>query len=182
MDKLMRKKPVPIFTIKDIVIVPLSIIAIIVSIKTCSKQKESNDIAKEANEIAKSAMNSSEKFDIINAETQWGMLKDSYDEIDQEVLTWENSNNLKRNGKAVESEEELVSLLDSLKVPTKIKRLYIKRHEKYQILKHVAEQYQPFEKRLANVDFILPSAPVLPKSKAILKGVNVHGVNIRYGK
>jgi len=78
-------------------------------------------------------MNSSEKFDNLNAETQWGMLKDSYDEIDQEVLTWGNSNNLKRNGNAVEPEEELVSLIDSLKAPPKIKRLYIKRHEKYQI-------------------------------------------------
>jgi len=107
------------------------------------------------------------------------MLKDSYDEIDQEVLTWGNSNNLRRNGKAVEPKEEFVTLIDSLKVPPKIKRLYIKRHEKYQILKNVAKQYQPFEKRLANVDFVLPSAPVLPKVTLRVKGANVRGANIR---
>ena len=58
--------------IKDIVIVFLSMIAIIVSIKTCSEQEGSNEIAKEANEIAKTAMNSSQKFDIINAELNGG--------------------------------------------------------------------------------------------------------------
>ena len=165
MDKLVSKEPVPILTIiKDIILVLLSIIAIVVSIKTCSKQKEANE--------------TSEKFDIINAETQWGMLKDSYDEIDQEVLVWESSKGLKRDGRAVESEAEVVSLLDRLKVPPKIKRLYIKRHEKYQILKNVAEQYQPFENRLANLDFVLPSAPVLPG--VTLKGVSIGGgVSIR---
>jgi len=167
------------FIIKDIVVVILSIIALSVSIRTCSKQEDSNKTATDANRIAKSAMKSSEKFDIINAETQWGMLKDSYDEIDQEVLTWENSNNLKRNGKAVESEEELVSLLDDLEVPPKIISLYIKRHERYQSLKNVAEQYQPFKKRLANVDLVLPSAPVLPKATYRVKGANVRGVKIR---
>lgn len=152
--------------IKDIVIVFLSMIAIIVSIKTCSEQEGSNEIAKEANEIAKTAMNSSQKFDIINAETQWGMLKDSYDEIDQEVITWENSNNLKRNGKAVESEEELVSLLDSLKVPPKIKRLYIKRYEKYQILKNVAKQYQLFEKKISKCRFCITFSACPSKSNS----------------
>lgn len=192
MNKLITKEPVPILTIiKDIIIVLLSVIAIVVSVKTCSKQeesnklslrsseiaKESNQIAKEANEIAKLAMNSSAKFDIINAETQWGMLKDSYDEIDQEVLVWESKKGLKRDGKAVDSEEELASLLDRLKVPPNIRRLYIKRHEKFQILKNVGEQYKPFEERLANVNFVLPSAPVLPK--ATLSGVSGSGFSIR---
>jgi len=179
MDKLIAKEPVLILTIfKDIVIALLSIVAIIVSIKTCSEQKGSNLIAEEANEIAKSAMNSSAKFAIITAETQWGTLKDSYDETDQEVREWENNNGLKRDGKAVKSEEELVSVLDRLKAPPKIRRLYIKRHEKYAILRNVGDQYKPFEKRLANVDFVLPLAPVLPR--VTLKGVSISGgVSIR---
>ena len=56
------------------------------------------------------------KFDIINAETQWGILKDAYNEIDNEILIWEKSRNLKRDGKSVVSIESLETQLEKLKV------------------------------------------------------------------
>ena len=178
MEKLVTKEPVPIITmLKDIIVVLLSMIAIIVSIRNCSKQNESNNLAQVANDLAlkanttslaanrlaKEAFESSSKFDIINAETQWGLIRDAYDEIDFKILTWENSKNLKRSGKSVKSIEQLELILEALKVPNEIRRLYRIRHEKYQILMNVSDQYKPFKKRLLNIDFILPSAPVLPK-------------------
>ena len=185
MEKMVSKEPVPIITvIKDIVVVLLSIIAIIISIKICSKQNQSNDLAQnsnkiatEANRLATEASESSLKFDIINAETQWGILRDAYDEIDNRILTWENSKNLKRDGKSVDSIELLETQLEKLKVPSEIRRLYKIRHEKYKVLVNVSDQYKPFKERLAHIDFILPSAPVLPQ--VTLSGVSGVGISIK---
>lgn len=56
MSQSISKDSVPVLTvIKDIAIVGLSIIAIIVSIWTCSEQSDSNDLASDANNLAKNA-------------------------------------------------------------------------------------------------------------------------------
>jgi hypothetical protein len=171
MEKLVNNKPVPILTlVKDCIVVFLSIIAVIISIMTCSKQnqsnalsKESNEIANKANELAKETSVSSLKFDIINAEAQWGILRDSYDEIDYKILTWEKSQGLKRDGKPAKSMNSLKMQLEKLHAPNEIMRLYSIRHGKYMVLQNVSEQYKPFEERLAHIDFSMPSAPVLPR-------------------
>jgi hypothetical protein len=185
MEKLVKKEPVPILIlVKDCAVVILSIIAISVSIKTCSKQnasnelsQEANKIAKEANELAKETSDSSLKFSIINAEAQWGILRDSYDEIDYKILTWENSKGLKRDGKPADSMNSLETQLEKLNAPDDIRRLYRIRHEKYLVLQNVSEQYKPFEERLAHINFSLPSAPVLPS--VTLRGVGGSGFSIR---
>ena len=186
MEKLANKSPVPIITvIKDIVVVVLSVVAIGVSIGTCIKQNDSNKLAESSNKIAAKANSlaeetskSSLKFSIINAETQWGTLRDSYDEIDNQVLTWENSKKLKRDGKSADSMELLETQLEKLSVPNEIRRLYRARHEKYMVLRNVSDQYKPFKERLAHIDFILPSAPVLP-STATLSGVSMSGCSVQ---
>ncbi len=147
----------------------ISICAFLVSIHTCYRQNKSNtlvansnSIAIGANDLATKAMYSSTKFDIITAQTQWAMLKESYKKVDLDIFDWEANNEYKRDGKFVESVQELNTLLNDLNVPLNIRRLYEERHEKYITLKNVAEQYEPFKKRLANINFTLPAPPILP--------------------
>ena len=178
MKKFINNKWLPILAfVKDCIVVLLSIIAISVSIKTCSKQNQSNElsntsniIANEANKLSEKTSDSSLKFNIINAESQWGILRDSYEEIDYEILSWENSKRLKRDGKPAGSMESLETQLKKIHAPDEIQRLYRIRHEKYLVLQNVSVQYKPFEERLAHINFSLPSAPVLPSGASMSGG------------
>jgi hypothetical protein len=179
MNKLIEK-----WITKDNIAILVSLFAIILSLKTCSQQNKTNElsqdankIAQEANKLAKDTSDSSLKFTIINAEAQWDTLRDSYDEVDYKILTWEKSKNLKRDGTSVDSLQFLEKYLDKLKPPEDIKRLYRMRHEKYIVLKNVAEQYKPFEERLTHINFLLPSAPVLPRPTLV--GVSGSGISIK---
>ena len=161
MEELVSKYTIFI-VIKDIIVTFLSITAIAVSINTCSKQSDSNQIASDANILAKEVSESSLKFNVINAEAQWGILRDAYDEIDDKILVWEKSQNLKRDGKSFDSISLLERLLEKLKVPEEIRKLYLIRNEKYKILINVSNQYEPFRERLSYIAFRLPTAPKLP--------------------
>ncbi|MDB4303400.1 hypothetical protein N9934_01235 [Desulfosarcina sp.] len=179
MNTVSRESTNVLSIIKDIIVILLSGVAIWVSIGTCSKQKDSNKIAlqanklaTEANKLAEKVYESSSKFDIINAETQWGILKDAFDEIDYKILMWENGKKLIRDGKSVATIAALEKHLEMLKVPNEIKRLYEIRHQKYEILVNVSNQYEPFKDRLAHVDFVLPAAPVLPQPT--IQGVSIN--------
>ena len=90
---------------------------------------------------------------------------------------WENGNKLKRDGKSVATIAALEKHLEMLKAPNEIRRLYEIRHQKYEILVNVSNQYEPFKDRLAHVDFVLPAAPVLPKPT--LSGVSISGGSIQ---
>ena len=148
--------------IKDIVVIGLSRIALIVSTWTFSEHNPSNKLASDANKLSKETSESSLKFSIIEAENTWRQIRDAYDEIDDKILSWENDKKLIRDGLPSESINALELLLDKLNVPREVRRLYIKRHEKYDILQNVSDQYQPFKERLAHIDFKLPAPPVLP--------------------
>jgi hypothetical protein len=144
---------------------------------------ESTGIAKEANSLAKKANDKTERFAIINAEVQWDSIRDSHDKIDISLQEWEKNKNLKKKGKIIESRNELDRELRLIDAPDYIKHLYIKRFEKYQIMKNVAKQYEPFLQRMSNIDFSLPEPPRLP-SVTIIGGGNVSiggGGNVSIG-
>lgn len=123
---------------------------------------ESMRIAEEANSLAKKANDKTERFAVINAEVQWDDIWDSYGKIDNSLQEWEKTKNLKRKGEIIKSRNELEMELSQLDAPDYIKRLYLKRFDKYQIMKNLAEQYKPFSQRMTHIDYTLPSPPRLP--------------------
>ena len=133
------------------------------------KAEDANYLAKTSNEISEKsfvkseeALNEAKKYAEVNSQIMWNSLRDAYDSADREVLEWEQANNLRRVAQPVKTPEALIELLDRLKISDEGRRLYIKRFDKRMSLIKASEVYEPYKERLSNLDFTLPTAPLLP--------------------
>jgi hypothetical protein len=120
-----------------------------------------------------------QRLNIIGAEVQWQSLLDGYNEVDGQVLEFENSRRIGREGPEVKEQSELDEHLRSLGFPPEIARLYRKRLQKYESLRNASEQYTPFQNRLSGVDFKLPRAPRLPSTTTFSGGSFSGGGSMR---
>jgi len=118
-------------------------------------------------EAANEDLNQRTKFVEIIIEAQWRDLRQEYEQIDNELRKWESSQNLEQGKQEVESIDELVKYLNSLKVkgekvPERTLELYSKRHRLFASLERFSQIKKTLVPRVSNVDFTLPSAPKLP--------------------
>ena len=125
--------------------------------------------------ISNEAKDQSGRFGVINAEVQWNSLLDEFEEIDTQLLEWEEGKGYKRELQAPASLDELKKILSEIKPPDEIRQAYLKRHRKYESLQNMSEQYKPFADRFASLGFKLPSPPKLPS--ASMSGVSTSGVS-----
>lgn len=149
-----------------------------------------NELAEDLNlmtqstlDIARQSLVESSSFSAINAEVQWNSLIERYEEVDSRLREWEQSQNLERDAMVPESPEELAKALFALEssanvnLAPEVSKLYEKRFQKYESLKHVANLYKPFVGRFARIDFGLPSPPKIP-SGSTLRGGSLSGGSI----
>jgi hypothetical protein len=120
----------------------ISILSLIVSLKTCSD---------------------SQKFSEINAEVQWSTLLEYYQNVDNEIRQWEESKWLKRSGEVIENRNALDVFLKKLKsdfgASDHIIRLYRDRSDRYDSLSNIAKRYEEVRDRMKNLDIKIPEPP-----------------------
>lgn len=154
-----------------VVSVMVSIGLFIVAVRACSN-------AQKANRIATEALKQSNQFNAITAEVQLDQLVKSYREVDDQLRTWEQSAQIKRDKDKdvpAKTREELDTQLQQFQAPENIKVLYLLRFERYQSLLNVSKQYEPFKDRLKYVNSALPVPPRLPvriELKANIRGTS----------
>jgi hypothetical protein len=116
----------------------------------------------------------SSKLEVVEVQRHWVALRKEFEMVDDEIFDFEQSQKIKRDGKTATTFEELNSELDKLKFPESIKRLYIKRQDRWMALRILQETYpEYFKERFANIDTTLPAAPQLPKPTVV--GVSISG-------
>ena len=120
----------------------ISIIALGVSIKSCSISHDIN---------------------AINAEVQWSNLIDKYRTVDNKIRHWEESKGLKRNGEKIKNSSQFETYLNKLikdfKASDQVIGLYQDRFSHYESLVNTSEKYEKVKYRLSKIDFKLPSPP-----------------------
>jgi hypothetical protein len=148
------------------------------SLKTANEanqlSRRSHKIAKEANDIAREAKDEAKAQSRVALQVHWNALRNDYDAVDEQILEWEKSEGLLRNGKVAQSNEELQTILTKLKVPSDIQRLYFLRADKRRSLEQAIIAFEPFRERMVAIDFSLPAVPEpakLPRA-AITAGGN----------
>jgi hypothetical protein len=104
---------------------------------------------------------------IVNVEVQWQSLHDGYRTVDNQIMEFEKSLKVQRDGPKIETVEELEHYLLINKFPLELARLYRERLDKLESLSNAAKHYHPFKTRLSSVDFRLPSTPQLPKGYGV---------------
>ncbi|MFZ0928902.1 MAG: hypothetical protein WAN11_09895 [Syntrophobacteraceae bacterium] len=134
-------------------------------------------MATKANTLAEEG----QRFSRITAESQWIEIVGRFDDVDNELLEWEEGNNLKREGSPIESvqfrdQEQIRAFFKDFKglkepPPRKIILAYQKRAELYLSLRRISDQYAPFKERLAAVKFVVPPPPLLPVAAGFSGGV-----------
>ena len=143
--------------------------------------RKSLSMAEEANKIARDAMNDAKTYSRVALEVQWSSLRSKYEEVDKQISEWEQSMGYERNGTPANSMDELLSVMDKLKAPEKIKRLYVARNDARLSLENAATLYEAeYKDRLAAIDFALPAVPEPPRLPlATLSRGTISGGTIR---
>ena len=138
----------------------------IVSIKSCSISKKAQQTSENANKISKETRAQSKTFSAIQAWATWSSLITGYWDTENRLVRWEKEKKLKREiltPSSLQKFEELLSELEKkVEMSVEIKQLYRVRHQKYEILKKIKEEYAPFTEQFASIDFTLPLAPKIP--------------------
>jgi len=152
-----------------------SLLVLIISLYFSGQAKEAayqaNKNASAANQLAQQANDLANKFGVVQAESQFQQIFDSFMETDDELREWEKSLKLKRDGIAPQSAEELEGLLEcsGVEIPSTIQKLYKRRQVKYETLEHMVESYRPFHKRFSQLDLKMPAEPQLPWRLPLIK-------------
>jgi hypothetical protein len=153
------------FNVLGVLSALVSIVLVFVAVRACSN-------AQEANRIATEAQRENNKFSTITAENQWAETVGRFHDVDNELLEWEEGNNLKREGPPIESvqfrdQEQIKAFFKDFKElkeppPRRIIQAYQKRAELLVTLNRMSDQYAPFKERLDAVKFVVPPPPRLP--------------------
>jgi hypothetical protein len=174
-ERWLKAHQVSITTIVALVTIGLSGYAAYTSTKA-------NHSAEEANAIAKESQKENKQFSVITAANLWAENLVKFHDVDNELLEWEEANNLRREGpesiQIGDQKEQIIAYFkDFMELPPKkIIQTYQQRAESFITLKRMSEQYKPFEDQLNGVDLKLPIVPLLPRSrKATMTGGAVVG-------
>ncbi len=157
----------------------VALVALSLSAYAAYTSTKANHFAREANAIAKEG----QRFSTITAENQWAEILGRFHDVDNELLEWEEGNNLKREGPPIESlqfgdQEQITAFFKDFKgfkepPPRKIIQAYQRRAELLITLRGMSDQYAPFKERLAAVKFVVPPPPRLPiRLKANIQGTS----------
>ena len=146
-------------------------------------EKVENNLA-DSNRIAKKALLQAENFGAIQAMNTFRIMESDYMDLDTEISDWEKSNNIKRYSVAPSSNQDNQDILKKIfkqyNVPHEIQYKYIKRDRLRTMMADVIEDYLPYAKQFARLDFKLPDFPEPIKLPGISVKYHPDGVKLEY--
>lgn len=146
-------------------------------------EKVKNNL-EDSNRIAKKALLQAEHFGAIQAMNTFRIMESDYMNLDTEISDWEKSNNIKRDSVAPSSNKDnqdiLKKIFKQFNVPDEIQYKYIKRDRLRTMMADVIEDYLPYAKQFARLDFQLPDLPEPIKLPGISAKYHPNGVKLEY--
>jgi hypothetical protein len=130
---------------------------------------EANEKGQVALETAREAKENSDEMISITALASWETLRGQFEEIEGYLRRWETANGFKREWAAPRSLPELALMLERFgkTLPEPIKRLYLERERKYELLKKLKEISASFGLPVLPAGLDLPAPPKLPAPPAL---------------
>lgn len=127
---------------------------------------QANTEAQNAIQVARRTRISSTRLHEAEARALWDILTGEFYEIEHYLQRWEKQNFLARQNRPVRSKADLQKNLqllgETVNLPDSIKDLYLKREEKYEMLRRLRKSLADYSSEFKKANFPMPPPPRLP--------------------